>query len=153
MGGQLCESGAAAGWFRIGNAVSLRQAHTMTNLKKAMVGGMVLAVVLVPLATTADQSVARLRLRVWPAFAMAPADVRIDATVDPREENRALRITVDSGEFFRASTIALDGEKAPKYYNVQYRALPEGDFTVQLELIGQDGVQRALEHQEFHILP
>jgi hypothetical protein len=122
----------------------------MTNQRKTIAAGAMLAVLLVPTATTADQ--ARIRLRVWPAYAMAPADVRIDAVVEPREENRALRITVDNGEFFRSSTIALEGDKAPKYYSVQYRSLPEGDFAVQLALIDEQGHQRALEHQEFHIV-
>jgi hypothetical protein len=125
----------------------------MTTLTRVAVIVVVqLMVMLAPLLLAAEPSAGRIRARVWPAFAREPADVRIDAMVEPRDGDRALRITVDNGEFFRSSTIALEGGKAARYYTVQYRALPEGDFYVQLELIDAQGVSRALEHQAFHVL-
>ncbi len=72
----------------------------------------------------------RLTLRVTPNVSSAPSTVVIKATVAPNAGNRWLHIEADSGAFFRASDVQLDGDKAPIVTEIRLKALPSGEYTV-----------------------
>ena len=81
----------------------------------------------------------RLRLFVSPAVSLAPAVLRIQVYVDPAPGNRLLEIVAESGEYFRSSSIALEGARASRSHGVEYRSVPPGTYTVLAVLIGDDG--------------
>jgi hypothetical protein len=95
---------------------------------------------------------AALWLRVSPAVALAPASVRIEVVIDRHDDNRVLRIAIDSGEYLRSSSIGLDGARAPRVHSVVYRSLPPGYYEVRVELWDQTGTLRAIEHHEVRVV-
>jgi hypothetical protein len=95
----------------------------------------------------------RLRALIWPAVASAPAAVRVEVLIEAHDDNRALEIVVDSGDYYRSSVIALEGARGARYHAVQYRALPAGTYEVQVTLRGPGGATRALQRQRLEIVP
>jgi hypothetical protein len=81
----------------------------------------------------------RLRIEVSPRISQAPAQVRIRAIVTPSAENRGLRISADSGEFFRSSYLALDGADAAPITETSFKNLPGGEYEVIVVLVDSQG--------------
>src|SRR5262245_19282598 len=81
-------------------------------------------------ATTALDATAPLSIHVRPAMSVAPANLVMQARVEPDAKNRAIEIVADSEDFYRSSTIQLDGELAPKTTYFEFRSLPSGEYTV-----------------------
>ncbi len=71
-----------------------------------------------------------LRLTVTPKITTAPATVKVIATIDRNSANRALVVQADSGDYFRSSTIQLDGADTARMYEIWFRALPPGDYEI-----------------------
>lgn len=80
-----------------------------------------------------------LRVRVSPAMAHAPADLYIYVSVARRSDNRLLRVSAESEDFFRSSETQLDGEYSARVTVVRFRELPPGDYEVRAELIVATG--------------
>jgi hypothetical protein len=95
----------------------------------------------------------RLRALIWPAVASAPAAVRVEVLIETHDDNRALEIVVDSGDYYRSSMIAIEGARGPRYHSVSYRGLPAGAYEVQVTLRGPAGVTRAMQRQRLEIIP
>jgi hypothetical protein len=112
-----------------------------------------LCALLVAVWTPSSDGAAPIWARVWPLRALAPATVRIEVLIEADAANRALHIVVDSGEHYRSSTIALEGARAARFHFVQYRAMPAGQYGVEVLLVDQEGVSRAMERQWFEIIP
>jgi hypothetical protein len=93
-----------------------------------------------------------LSIRVSPAFSFAPANLVIRTSVEPDAENRSLEVVADSAEFYRSSTITLEGDRAPKTMMVEFRSLPPGDYKVTAGLIGVEGHRRAIAHAHLNVL-
>jgi len=93
-----------------------------------------------------------LSIRVSPAFSFAPANLVIRTSVEPDEENRSLEVVADSDEFYRSSTIMLEGDRAPKTMMVEFRTVPPGDYNVTAMLIGADGHRRAIARSHINVL-
>ena len=81
----------------------------------------------------------RMRLQVSPAIATAPAVLRINVAVVPHPDNRLLRVTADSGEFFRSSEKQLEGETSARVNAFTFREVPSGDYRITAELIVAGG--------------
>ena len=81
----------------------------------------------------------RIRLSVYPTVSQAPAVLRIQVYVTPEADNRLLQIVAESDEYFRSSSIALEGARASRFHGVEYRSVPPGVYTVLAVLIGDDG--------------
>jgi methionine-rich copper-binding protein CopC len=81
----------------------------------------------------------RLRIEVTPRISQAPAQVRIRAIVTPSAENRGLRVTADSGEFFRSSYLPLDGADAAPITDTSFKNLPGGEYEVSVTLVDSQG--------------
>jgi hypothetical protein len=80
-----------------------------------------------------------LTLKVSPAMAAAPAFIRVSAIVEASDENRSLEVVAQSPQFFRSSTIDLDGRSAPPLTVIEYPNLPPGFYEVSAVLIGTTG--------------
>jgi hypothetical protein len=99
------------------------------------------------------RAAARVVLRVTPSYAQAPATVRIEVTVEPDEQNRALLIGLDSGEYYRSSSIALEGADAARFYTVHYSSVPAGAYQVQVEVQTTRGGARADAFATVQVMP
>ena len=72
-------------------------------------------------------------------MAAAPAFIRVSAIVEANDENRSLEIVAQSPQFFRSSTIDLDGRNSPPLTVVEYPNLPPGLYEVTAVLVGTTG--------------
>jgi hypothetical protein len=90
-------------------------------------------------AEASDDAERPLHVRVSPALAHAPADLYIYVSVARRSDNRILRVTAESEDFFRSSETQLDGEYSARVTVVRFRELPPGGYEIRAELIGSNG--------------
>jgi hypothetical protein len=94
----------------------------------------------------------RLTMRVSPKMALEPALVTVRTVIEADPANRILEIVADSPEFYRSSSIQLDGANAPRLNVVQLRNLPTGTYKVTSVLTGADG-HRTTVSQTVHVAP
>jgi hypothetical protein len=85
-----------------------------------------------------------LTLQVSPTMTAAPAFIRVRAIIEANDDNRSLEIVAQSPQFFRSSTIDLDGRRAPPLTVIEYPNMPPGFYDVTAVLVGASG-QRATE--------
>ena len=83
------------------------------------------------------------KIAVSPAYAIAPANLRVRVRLEPSAENRTLEIVADGETFYRSSEIDLQGERAPATLEFAFRNVPGGSYQVSAVLKGQGGRQRA----------
>ena len=79
-----------------------------------------------------------LALTVNPRLCMSPCTVRAKVIIEKHEANLTLRVRVDSGAFYRYSEIALH-PNSPVLFLLDYKGLPEGDYTIDADLVRHDG--------------
>ena len=82
-----------------------------------------------------------IRIRVVPAFALSPADVTVEAIVEPDARNRSVEVAVDSASFFTTSTVSLEGDRAARVRAIRFRQLPAGSYEVSATLLQDRGVR------------
>ena len=99
---------------------------------------------MVPDAAAAES---KLRAIIASSRGAAPPVVRIEAIVSPQQDNRAIEFVADSDGYFRSSTIALEGERAPRLHVVQFRSLPPGPYDIRVTLLDVRGDSRAMVYQ------
>jgi streptogramin lyase len=95
-------------------------------------------------ATAAAAGNQPLAIKVSPAMSFAPANLVIRTSVEPDAGNRSLEVIADSGAFYRASGVTLEGDRAPKTTQFEFRSLPPGEYEVTVVVTGADGRQRAV---------
>ena len=103
-------------------------------------------------ATAAVGANPSLGIKVSPAVSFAPANLVIRTTVDPDAGNRALEVVAESEEFYRSSTVTLDGDRAPKTTQFEFRSLPPGEYEVSVVVTGADGRQRAISRAQAKVV-
>ncbi len=93
-----------------------------------------------------------LTIAVSPAVAFAPATVRVRARIEPNADNRRLTIVADGVAFYRSSEIQIDGEQAPRTFELAFRDLPGGEYEVSAILTDTVGRQRAIARQATRVM-
>src|SRR5262245_43626590 len=93
-----------------------------------------------------------LAIRVSPAVSFAPANLVILTSITPDPANRTVEITADPVEFYRSSTIQLEGDRAPKTTRFEFRNLPAGEYEVRASVFGADGRPKAIARAEVHVV-
>jgi hypothetical protein len=93
------------------------------------------------------------RVAVSPLVSFAPSNVRIQVRIVPSDENRALEVVAESGDFYRSSQVQLEGATAPAAMLFEFRDLPGGSYHVYGILTDSAGGQRAVAHQTLKVLP
>jgi len=93
-----------------------------------------------------------LAIRVSPAVSFAPANLVIRTQVDPDADNRSLEVVAESADFYRSSTVPLDGDRAPKTTQFEFRSLPPGEYAVSVIVTGADGRQRAVSRGQARVM-
>ena len=80
-------------------------------------------------------------LRLSSRFVAAPGFMRSVIRVKPHPDNRILRVAVDSGNYFRSSSIDLDGAHAARTHFLTWSSLPEGAYSLVATVYGADGLR------------
>jgi hypothetical protein len=87
-------------------------------------------------------------ISVSPRVTHVPGTVRVRATVEHNMENRALQIIAESDDYYRSSTVPLDGEKGARITVIQFRGLPLGNYRVIANLLGAGDEIRATVNRD-----
>ncbi|MEO8678189.1 MAG: hypothetical protein ABI665_04030 [Vicinamibacterales bacterium] len=114
-----------------------------------------LRVLLVVLAAAVSVTIAhadeKLTLKVSRPVISTRDGVTVRAIVARDARNRAIGIQADSGEFFRSSETELDGERAPRVFELRLHDLPSGDYQVTAVLVNDQG-ERTTVRRSFQVL-
>ncbi len=86
-----------------------------------------------------------LAISVHPIVSMAPATVTLNVTIEPDERNRLLTVVTDSTDFYSASEVSLDGDKAARTQRFTVKNLPAGDYLVRARITRGDDSERVVE--------
>jgi hypothetical protein len=114
-------------------------------MKLSLVRWWVAAMLLVTAAPA--PAVEPIAARVSPATGVAPADLLIQAFIEPDDRNRFVEFEVDSEAFYASSMAPLEGAEAPRAREVRFRMLPSGLYTIRIALIGTTGRRAAIALQ------
>jgi len=88
----------------------------------------------------------RVSLKVAPAISLAPASLKIEARVEPNDDNRILSVEVDSVGYWRSSEFSLDGRNAQLVSQLLVKGLPSGSYEIRAVLVGRRGpIQTAVQ--------
>lgn len=85
----------------------------------------------------------KILLKATPEISFAPAHLTVRTAIEPDPDNRSLEIVIDSPDFYRSSTIQLEGDLAPRTSVVEFRAVPGGTYEISARVRGQSGESRA----------
>ena len=94
----------------------------------------------------------RLTLKVSPAVAFAPANLIVRAMIVADPDNRAIEIIAESPDFYRSSSIQLEGDKAARTNMFEFRSLPPGTYEVRANLLDSNGASRAMIRQQINVI-
>jgi len=94
----------------------------------------------------------RLSVRVSPALAHAPADIIVYVTLERNAENRLLRVSAESDDFFRSSEVTLDGEDNARVMILHFLQLPPGAYSVTVDVKGVNGQTKGRARCEVNVL-
>ena len=89
-------------------------------------------------ASTSRRAEPAVELRIRSRFGPA-GPVTVVVRIEPNPDNRAVRLTLDSGAYYRASVIQIDGDRAPRSHFITWKALPPGDYCVEATLTDASG--------------
>jgi len=91
-------------------------------------------------------------IRVSPAVSFAPANLVVQTVIEPDADNRAVEIVADAADFYRSSTVQLEGDRAPRTIRFEFRSLPPGEYRVSASVIGADGRSRAIGRTHVRVI-
>lgn len=79
-------------------------------------------------------------LEVRPRFAFAPADVRILIRLQTNPAHREVRVVADGDAFYRESRWDVEGDRAPRLFEVLWYALPAGQYRVRADVASRTAI-------------
>jgi hypothetical protein len=85
---------------------------------------------------------------VSPRVAHAPGRIRVRAIVERDTKNRAIQIVAESDDYYRSSTMPIDGDQGARITVVQFGGLPLGNYRVTANLLGTGDTIRATAHRD-----
>jgi hypothetical protein len=91
-------------------------------------------------AISASPAEELLEIRLRGHYFAAPATVSITVAVQPGAQNRMLVVEADSENYFRSSAVELDGENEKRLHFVEFRSLPEGQYTIRAQVRSRSDV-------------
>jgi hypothetical protein len=93
-----------------------------------------------------------LSMAVSPLQSFAPTNLTIRLHVEPDAVNRTLEVVAESGEYYRSSSIQLDGSEAPRTISFEFRNVPGGNYDVRGTLVSSAGKARAAVRQHVIVI-
>ena len=91
-------------------------------------------------------------IAVSPLHSIGPTNLTVRLRVEPNADNRTLEVAADSGDFYRSSTIQLEGDRAVRTVFVEFRGVPSGEYQVSGALFNSVGHLRGLARQQAFVL-
>jgi hypothetical protein len=116
-------------------------------MRTALCGLILLAVGVTPLGAGED-----VEMKVFPVVHFAPADFVVHASIASNADNRAIEVVADSPDFYRSSTVQLNGDRAPRTTVFEFRNLPSGRYEVTARLFGSSGQIRAAVREHVNVI-
>src|SRR5262245_20292929 len=86
----------------------------------------------------------KISVAVTPQQAFAPANLLVRLTIEPESSNRTVEVVAESGDFYRSSQVALEGDRGPRTVLLQFKNLPGGTYVVQGTVSDGDGHETAM---------
>jgi hypothetical protein len=77
--------------------------------------------------------------------ARAPATLELRVRIPPHAHNRLLRVSLDSGSYYRSSDLPLDGDQAAATHVVRWPGVPSGVYGVAVEIFQSNGRSRVVQ--------
>jgi hypothetical protein len=115
---------------------------------RAVILGAAIVAAAAPIRASGD----RLALRVSPTVSFAPANLVVRATVEANAENRSIEVVAESEEFYRSSQMPLEGDRAPRTTQFEFRSLPTGSYQVRAILRGVSGKEIASTQEQINVV-
>lgn len=78
-------------------------------------------------------------VRPVPLVVQSPGTVEIEIKIQPSADTEELRITAESGNHYRSSTVWLEGADSQKVHTFEWHGFPAGEYEVVGELIAASG--------------
>ena len=100
----------------------------------------VILLLLGPLGTPRTPAKQVVEIIVRGHFFSAPATVPVTIAVEPGADNRVLVVEADSDDYYRSSSIELDGDKEKRLHSVELRSLPAGEYVVRAQVKSKSDV-------------
>ena len=89
---------------------------------------------------------------VSPLQSFAPTNLTIRLHVGPDAVNRALEVAAEAGEYYRSSSIQLDGSEARRTISFEFRDVPGGNDDVRGTLVRSARKARAAVRQHVIVI-
>jgi hypothetical protein len=105
----------------------------------------VLAVLLLSCGAVVVRGVQPVAVSVYPTVTSPRASTRIMVRVDANELNRKLVWEVDGADYYRSSSIQLDGAAAPRTFFFMLHTVPEGEYNVRARILRNDNSESVAE--------
>ena len=93
-----------------------------------------------------------LALRVSPAFSFAPANLVIQAKVDPDADNRSMEVIADPPNSTARAPLRSKASALPRRADSSFAACRLVSYQITATLVGADGRQRAIARQQVKVL-
>ena len=93
-----------------------------------------------------------LTLRVSPQVSLEPTVLALHLNVERDPDNRAMKVYIESGEYYRSSFVQLDGDAAPRAISTRFLSVPAGSYEVTAILFGPGEKRRATVTRHVDVL-
>jgi len=90
-------------------------------------------------------------ISVTPRIFLEPALVRVMVRVASNPDNRTLSVELDGDDYYRNSTMQLDGDGEPMTRVLAYQSIPAGNYTVTARVKNRQGHDTMAEYS-FQVL-
>jgi hypothetical protein len=88
---------------------------------------------------------APLRLQVSPAVSRAPGRLTVRVTVASAPENRSLQVVAVSPDYYRSSSVQIDGKDGTPLNVFEFTNLPTGLYEITGVLVGVNGPRATVQ--------
>ena len=93
-----------------------------------------------------------LTLTVSPRQSFAPANLFVKLGIEPNADNRAVEVVAESDQFYRSSRVTLEGDRAAKVIQLQFRNLPGGTYEVRGRVTDDRGREVAFARHQVNVI-
>lgn len=82
----------------------------------------------------------------------APGEVEFAIRISPTAHSKELRVSADSGDFYRSTTIGLGGADSDPLHTFVWRGFPAGDYEVVGALLDDTGAEQIVVQASLRVL-
>ena len=93
-----------------------------------------LAIITTPMLAVRGSAEQIVEIMLRGHYYSAPATVIVNVAIQPDAANHKLLIEAESERFVRSSLIELQGDGDRRIHTIQFKSLPEGEYTLRAEV-------------------